>query len=105
MTNTCNPNTGPTALAITDPCSMLPYLRGALMQLATGSGRAEIRHGDQTLRYHPANVKELRAEIQRLEQFCNNDGTTKAAGGRAVQVQHRPRVGFGSDAYFTNRYR
>ena len=79
---------------------MLPLLRGALMQLMTGQARAEVRHGESTLRFHPANVKELRAEVQRLEHLCTGNNR-----GRAVQVQHRPPVGFGPDAYFTNRYR
>ena len=88
-TNPCAPNSGP-ALDYSNPCSLLPLYRQALFTLMTGSGQAEVRHGESTLRFHPANVKELRAEVQRLETMCNANGTVNNAG-RAMGTPRRPR--------------
>ena len=101
--NPCAPSGNSAGLAITDPCSMLPLLRGALMQLMTGQARAEVRHGESTLRFHPANVKELRAEIQRLENICNDNGTANNRG-RAMGTPRRPAGSLGIP-YGLGRYR
>ena len=70
------------------PCEMLPHLRGALYELLAGKSRVEIAFADQRLRFHPANIGELRAEIRKLEALCTH-------GGRAVQWGHRNPVGYG----------
>lgn len=72
-------------IAIDNPCAVLPLLRGALYQLMSGQGRAQVRFGEQWVTYHAGNAKELRAEIRKLETICNSNGTENMRG-RAVQV-------------------
>lgn len=56
--------------ATDSPCEMLPRLRTALYQLMSGQTRAQTRDGDRWAQWHPGNVKELRAEIRKLETIC-----------------------------------
>jgi hypothetical protein len=79
MTN-CTPQG--VAPAIDDPCALLSQLRGALYQLMTGQQRAQVRNGEQWLTFHQGNVKELRAEVRRLEMICG----ANAFRPRAVRV-------------------
>ena len=51
-------------------CAQLPALRQALYSLMTGLARNEVRDGDRLTTRHPGNVKELRAEIRKLEAMC-----------------------------------
>jgi hypothetical protein len=83
--NPCAPSA--TAAGVDNPCSMIPVLRGALFDLMSGKGRSQIRFGDQWLSFHNGNVKELRAEIARLEIMCSNGQPSNA--GRAVRVGSR----------------
>ena len=76
MTNCNQPNQTP---AVNNPCAYLTQLRAALYQLMTGARTSEVRDGDRWLKYHQGNVSELRAEIRKLEQFCNADGTVNNA--------------------------
>ena len=78
--NDCN--RGGASPAVDNPCALLPQLRAALYQLMAGQQRAEIRNGDQWLRWHQGNVKELRAEVRRLELICGSSSNA----GRAVRV-------------------
>ncbi|QDM28396.1 hypothetical protein FNL56_21485 [Tardiphaga sp. vice304] len=100
MTNPCNPVATPPP-NIDNPCAYLGQLRAALYTLMAGQARAEIRFGDQTLRYHQTNVAELRLEVQRLEHMCNGDGTVNNRG-RAMGTPRRPA---GSLGFPHNRYR
>jgi hypothetical protein len=78
--NNCAPPTR--AAAIDNPCAYLPVLRGALYKLMSGEAKSQVRFGDQDLSFHNGNVKELRAEIRKLEAMC-------AQGGRAERVGPR----------------
>ena len=80
-----------------DPCAMLSELQNALVAILSGHQRAEVRFGDQTLRYHNANVKELRAEIRRLESICGATLPPNSYRGRAVQVGPRRVTAAGFD--------
>ena len=84
--NPCGP---PAAMpvVIDNPCQMLPMLRQALYELMSGRSKAEVRFGDQMLRWHRGNEASLRAEIRRLETICGTYGAPNQ--GRAVQVGPR----------------
>lgn len=66
---------------------MIPILRGALYDLMSGRGRSQVRFEGQWISWHAGNVKELRAEIARLETICRNGQPSHA--GRAVRVGPR----------------
>ena len=51
-------------------CARLPGLRAALDALMTGQARNMVKDGDRETTRHPGNVKELRAEIRKLEAMC-----------------------------------
>ena len=51
-------------------CARLPALRAALDALMSGQARNEVRDADRMTTRHPGNVKELRAEIRKLEAMC-----------------------------------
>lgn len=70
------------APAIDDPCAMLPQLRAVLYQLMAGQARAEVRDGDRWMTWHQGNVKELRAEVRRLEMLCG----ASSNASRAIRV-------------------
>lgn len=76
-----NCNAGATVPVIDDPCAVLPQLRAALYELMSGQARAEVRHGDQWLRWHRSDVKALQHEVRRLELICESGNA-----GRAVRV-------------------
>jgi hypothetical protein len=78
----------PSGSANDDPCAALPILRGALYDLMTGKAKSQVRFGDQWLSFHNGNVKELRAEIRRLETMCGSNGQPSNVG-RAVRVGPR----------------
>jgi hypothetical protein len=88
----CTPSGAPPAIDDASACAMLPKLRAALFSLMAGQARSQIRHGDQWLTFHQGNVKELRAEVRRLELLCGPN----AHRGRALRVgshvpSHAPR--------------
>ena len=97
--NPCSPPSTPSM--IDNPCAMLPILRGALYDLMTGKTRSQVRFGENWLSFHNGNVKELRAEIRKLETICLNGQPSNA--GRATQVGHfNPALasyGFGRNRY------
>jgi hypothetical protein len=70
---------------IDNPCAYLPQLRAALYTLMTGAKSSEIRDGDRWLKFHQGNVAQLRAEIRKLDQICNANGTVNNSP-RAVQA-------------------
>lgn len=78
--NNCNPGGG--TPAVENPCAMLPQLRAALYQLMAGQTKAEVRNGDQWLRWQRSDVKALQHEVRRLEMICESGLNV----GRAVQV-------------------
>ena len=78
--NNCNPGGG--VPAVDDPCALLSQLRAALYQLLAGQARAEVRNGDQVLRWHRADVKALQHEVHRLERICGPG----ANAGNAIRV-------------------
>jgi hypothetical protein len=78
--NNCTPSE--VTPAIDDPCALLPQLRAALYQLMAGQARSQVRNGEQWLTWHQGNVKELRAEVRRLELLCS----ANANAGRAIRV-------------------
>jgi hypothetical protein len=45
-----------------------------------GQQRSQVRNGDMWLTFHQGNVRELRAEVRRLEIICGQNA------GRAVRV-------------------
>jgi hypothetical protein len=61
---------------------MLNALRAAMYQLMAGQARAEVRHGDQWLRWQRSDVKALQHEVRRLEIICESG----INAGRAVRV-------------------
>lgn len=67
-----------------NPCLLLPQLRTALYALMAGDRRAKVMfgHGQRETVYHPGDVKQLRAEIRRLEILCD----PALAHGRAVRA-------------------
>jgi hypothetical protein len=89
----CNPPNG--VPVVNNPCEYLPQLRAALYALVTGSKTSEVRDGDRWQKYHQGNVAELRAEIRKLEQICNADGTpnnrprAERAGPRRIAAPMR----------------
>jgi hypothetical protein len=77
----------PSAAVIDNPCAALPVLRNALYNLMSGNTRSQVRFGEHLLTFHNGNVKELRAEIRKLEAMCSNGVPSNA--GRAVRVGSR----------------
>lgn len=69
-----------------DACAMLPALRSALYNLMAGKTRQQTRDGDKWSSWHAGNVRELKAEIRKLEQECG----LAFGQGRAVQAGPRP---------------
>ena len=63
-------------------------LRNALYDLMRGKTLSQVRFGDQWTSFHNGNVKELRAEVRRLEIICGANGQPSNAG-RAVRVGPR----------------
>lgn len=83
--NDCTPN-GVTPV-VDNPCEWLGMLRAALYQLISGQARAEVRHGDQFLRFQRADTKALQHEVRRLELICDPN----ANRGRALRMgPYRP---------------
>ncbi|MEH2476194.1 hypothetical protein V1281_002636 [Nitrobacteraceae bacterium AZCC 2161] len=78
----------PSGSANDNPCAALPMLRSALYDLMGGKTKSQVRFGDQWLSFHNGNVKELRAEVRRLEIICGTNGQPSNAG-RAVRVGPR----------------
>lgn len=70
-----------------NPCLLLPAMRTALYRLMAGDSRAKVAFAGhngthrETI-YHPGDVKQLRAEIRRLEILCD----PADAHGRAVRA-------------------
>lgn len=79
--NNCIPSGG-TIPVVDNPCAMLPQLRAAMYQLMGGQARAEVRHGDQWMRWHRGELKALQHEVRRLEIICESG----ISAGRAVRV-------------------
>lgn len=79
--NNCTPSAGGVP-AVDNPCAILPQLRAALYELMSGQARAEVRHGDQWMRWHRGELKALQHEVRRLEIICESGIRT----GRAVRV-------------------
>ncbi len=52
-------------------CDRLAIVEHALMQLASGKTRVEIRHGEQWVRYGQGSVTFLERERARLSALCN----------------------------------
>ena len=71
--------------AADDPCALLPQLRAAFYALLAGQARAEVRNGDQWLKFQKADTDTLRHEVRRLELMCGEC----VRGGRAVRVGPR----------------
>jgi hypothetical protein len=67
----CAPPPSAPPQAIDNPCIYLPQLRAALYQLMTGNQTQQTRDQDRWKTTHPGNVKELRAEIRKLEILCD----------------------------------
>jgi hypothetical protein len=80
VTNNCTPS-GPVP-TVDDPCAMVGALRAALYQLMAGQARAEVRNGDQWIRFQRADTKTLQHEVRRLEMICAQG----ANQGRAIRV-------------------
>lgn len=95
MTNGCPPPPIPAPNpGVVDPCAVLPHLRQALYELMAGKTRSKLRYRERETEYHQGNVKELRAEVRRLELICG------PCQQRAVQAgPHRHPFGFGRDPY------
>jgi hypothetical protein len=66
---------------VTDPCAMLPKLRGALYALMSGGQSQRVRDGEREMWFHAASIPQLRAEIRKLETMCG-----PGAGARAVRA-------------------
>lgn len=79
--NNCTPSAGMLP-AVDNPCAMLPQLRAALYQLMSGQARAEVRHGEQWVRWHRGELKALQHEVRRLEVICESG----IRAGGAVRV-------------------
>jgi hypothetical protein len=79
------PGGGGMVPAVENPCAFLTQLRAAYYQLRAGQARAEVRNGDQWLRFQRADTDALRHEVRRLEMICGASGH----GGRAVRVGPR----------------
>ena len=67
-------------------CDRLAIVEHALMQLASGKTRVEVRHGDQLVRYGFGYVALLERERARLSALCNSRtaitvGRTEYKGG------------------------
>lgn len=72
MTNSSIPAPPPNPFATfgSNPCGALPALRAAYYSLLAGANVHTVRFGDQIVTFNSSNVKELSAEIQRLEAQC-----------------------------------
>lgn len=78
--NNCTPSGTPPT--VDDPCAYLGMLRAALYQLMAGQARAEVRNGDQWLKFQRADTARLQHEVRRLELICDPNATR----GRAIRV-------------------
>jgi hypothetical protein len=58
-------------LAALGPCERLAIIDLALLELANGKRRAEVRHGDYFVRFHPGSVTFLKTERDRLRAECD----------------------------------
>ena len=88
---------------IDNPCAMLPLLRSALYDLLSGKTRSQVRFENNWLSFHNGNVKELRAEIRKLETMCLNGQPN--CRGRSTQVgRYNPALDYSGYGYGRNRY-
>ncbi len=53
------------------PCDKLAIVEMALMELSAGKTRAQVRHGENWVTYHPGSVTFLERERARLQALCN----------------------------------
>jgi hypothetical protein len=74
---------------MTTACEQLETLRAARLKIISGGGEAQIRFGDEEVRYHKADIGRLDREITRLEVECNG-----GAGGHG-RVRFAKRAVFG----------
>jgi len=95
LSKSCFPASSQPPQAIDNPCAYLPQLRAALYSLMTGNQAQQIRDADRWRSTHNGNVKELRAEIRRLE-IMRNPGMSKRAlrAGPYVPPASAPGYGF-----------
>lgn len=69
-----------------DPCALLALLRPILYSRIGGAGQVtETQHGDTRTRYAEGlSVRELAAEVRRLESLCKAQTTGKS--NRSVTI-------------------
>lgn len=61
-----------------DPCAVLNALRPLLYQRMGGGTVTETQHGDTRTRFAEMSVRELAAEVRRLEPLCKAQQTGKS---------------------------
>ena len=100
MANPIDPCNAPPAapfagqLAITDPCSLLPLLQGALFQLLT-QPYSKIRFPDgREMEFKQASIPALQAQIASLRGMCNDNGTPRHGPQGRQALHHRPAGAF-----------
>ena len=70
---TCPPKAMPPGfLATMSECDKAAMYEEALFQLASGTKRAEVRHGDYFVRYHMGSTTYLERALARSRALCGN---------------------------------
>lgn len=57
-----------------DPCAEATRLRELRTSIITGQSEAQVRFGDEEVRYHKADMDRLDREIARYDAACRADG-------------------------------
>lgn len=79
----CSPKPGsinPALPPVNDLCSMLPYLKAAWLELASGRATASISDGDRKQTFQRQDADKLWSQIVRLEQMCPRSATNPNGG-------------------------
>lgn len=61
-------------------CEKLRVCEDAFFQLAAGQTKAEVRYGENWLKFHPGASSFLRQEINRLRAICGGGRTAITVG-------------------------
>lgn len=68
---TSNKPAAAAAWAAMSPCEKLAHVEYALMQLASGQTKIEVRYGDYHVEYGVGSVTYLKGEVTRLRRLCD----------------------------------
>lgn len=65
-------------------CEKLKVCEDALFQLSSGQQKAEVRYGENLIKFHPGANSFLEREVKRLRAICG--GTSGPGARRAITI-------------------